>query len=292
MQNGRVLKQQNGLYTIEDENGISRVGNAGSKIRKEGYKILAGDFVEYILNTDNSIFINSLLERKNSFIRPPVANLDTLFIVVATDEPAPDFYNIDSMLSITEANNVNPIIVVNKIDIKSQNEICSIYEKCGYKVYSICGNKEDGIDELKNSIEGVCAFAGQSGVGKSTIMNQLFPELLLEVGEISQRIQRGKNTTRITELFKINKDTYVADTPGFGMIDFINFDLLTLEQLNEKAFPEFTPYKNNCKFRNCTHLKEESCAVISAVRENIIPASRHENFIRLHDELSSKNQYK
>lgn len=292
MEKGRILKQKKGLYTLETVDGTQKSGYAGSKLRKNGVKLLAGDIAEYVLNDDDTIFIVDIEERKNAFIRPPISNVDLLVLVVAAAEPTPDYYNIDCVLAVADAAGVKPLIVINKTDLDDASETVELYKSCGYDAFNMSALSEKIDPEFYESLKGVCVFTGQSGVGKSSLLNKYFPNLDLETGELSEKISRGKNTTRHTELFNAGNGLYVADTPGFGMLDFINFDLLSQEDFEAFSFPEFTDYKIKCKYRGCTHLKEEGCALIAAVKEEKVKPSRYESYKKLKNDLLQKESMK
>lgn len=291
MNKGRVLKQQKGLYTIETKDKKITTGYASSKLRKDGIRVLAGDNVVFVENDDGTIYITDVVDRRNTFLRPPVANIDTLVLVVAAAQPQPDTYNIDCILAIADASSVKPIIVVTKIDLAEYANLSKIYQEIGYEVFEVNALK-DYNKELYESLDGICVFTGQSGVGKSTLINSLFPHLELEMGELSERLGRGKNTTRHTELFPMGEGLYLADTPGFSSLDFLNFDILELEDFEEYSFPEFSELKGNCKFRGCTHLREEGCEVIVAAESDAVKMSRYESYKKLKNELMLKEERK
>ena len=290
---GIVLKQQKGLYTVEAEDGTKLLGYAGSKLRKNGVKLLAGDIILYTINPDGTIFITDIEPRKNDFIRPPVANVDTIVLVVATAEPEPDYYNIDSVLAMADAAQAKSVIVFNKTDIADAESFLQVYTSSNYKVVALSALDNSLVcSDLYNCLEGVCVFTGQSGVGKSTLINKLFPELEVETGELSERIRRGKNTTRHTELFPLGNGLYLADTPGFSSIDFLSFDILKLADFEENCFPELLEFKDKCKFRGCSHLKEDGCAVISAVQDGLVQKTRYESYSKLKRVLLQKEANK
>ena len=286
---GRILVGQKGLYTVETEDG-SVMCKAGSKLRKDGIKLLCGDNVFYRLNDDKTGFIVGIDERKNDFIRPPVANMDLIVIVAAVKSPDPDIKSINMLTAIAHSKGTEVLIVLNKTDLDDPTELKALFEKCGYTV--ICTNavSGEGVKELHNKIKGkTCFFAGVSGVGKSSLLHSLFPEISTEIGDISKKILRGKNTTRHTQLYEVGDGTYLADSPGFGMLDFLNFDLMDPDSLND-SFPEMVEYMTLCKYKKCSHTKEEGCAVIKAVEDGVIPKERHEAFCELHRLMALKKE--
>ena len=245
------------------------------------------------------MFIDSISTRKNCLIRPPMSNIDVMFITFAATKPEPSLLNIDKMCAICEHNSIQPVIVVTKNDIDRQkaDEYCEIYKKAGYAAFSLSSISGEGTEEFvkytNELLPGKCAaFAGASGVGKSTCMNLLFPDLSLKTSDISHKIERGKHTTRHVELFSVNVGggtALLADTPGFGLIDFVRFDFLELENL-AACFTEFYDYIGECRYTKCTHKKEEGCKIVDAVKSGLIPKSRHESYCAIFDEFKSKSK--
>jgi len=225
-----------------------------------------------------------------------MANLDTLFVTVAVASPAPLTDTVDKLISIAEHNEIEPVIVLTKCDLdaESAEHLKDIYTRAGFRVFCTgFGMEEENealLSYLFSSVGSVSAFSGASGVGKSTLLNRLFPSLSLETGEISARIERGKNTTRRVELFPLGEDRYLADTPGFTMLDFERFDFFDKEAL-PTTFREFVPYIGQCKYTKCSHTKEDGCAILAAVRAGEIPKSRHESFLSLYEVLKKKTKW-
>ena len=244
--------------------------------------------------------IDELCERKNALIRPPLANLDYMFITMAAASPAPILTTVDKLICIAEFNNIEPIIVITKreLDEDYAAELESIYKKSGFIVFSLSAKNNIGVDEIHAFIERelvgkTSAFAGASGIGKSTLLNALFPSLELSTSEISRKIQRGRHTTRKAELYCIDNSTdcgYIADTPGFSMLDFERFDFFEKEDL-PSTMREFDDYIGACKYTKCSHTKEEGCAILEAVRSGAIPKSRHESFCELYEVLKAKKKW-
>ena len=229
-----------------------------------------------------------------------MANLDLLFVTMAAVRPAPDLETVDKMTCIANHEGIEPVIVVTKRDLdeKEADRLAKIYRTAGLKVYAVSAVTGEGIEELKEYIfsetDGkLAAFAGASGVGKSTLLNKLFPDLGLLTGDLSRRIARGKNTTRTVTLYPIGageQTGYLADTPGFTMLDFAQFDFFGLDDL-PLTFPEFVPYIGSCRYTDCTHTKEEDCAIVQAVKSGKIPPSRHRTYCTLYDILKKKPNY-
>lgn len=254
-----------------------------------GIKPMVGDRVKISVDSDNEHgAVEEIFERKNSLVRPPVCNIDTIVIVVSATKPDPDFYMIDKLIVTAEKNKIEVIIAVNKTDLKSADEIADIYEKAGYDVYPLCAETNDGVGILKETLAGkVCAFAGNSGVGKSSLLNRF--GLDVKTGDIS-RIKRGKHTTRHVELFRTENDTYVMDTPGFSILDITD---IKTDELCE-YFKEFKKYSDSCRFSGCNHYgtRPGDCAVSDAVLNNKISKSRYESYTKLYEYLKEKDQWK
>lgn len=241
--------------------------------------------------------ISSILPRRNSLIRPPLANLDLLVIVCAAAAPSPATETIDKLLSVAEYHSIEAAVVIGKSELSPSvaEELCDIYTKAGYPVFALSCYTGEGVERFGAFIEEklphrVAAFAGASGVGKSTLMNALFPELSLEAGEISRKIARGKHTTRQAELFPLAIGGYLADTPGFSLIDFENFDFFPFEALPD-TMREFSDYYGECRYLDCSHTKEEGCAVLAAIRDGRIAKSRHDSYLSMYRTLKAKPRW-
>lgn len=264
---------------------------AGSRIRKDGMRLVAGDRVTVECNEDGTGFIRSVEERKNSLVRPLVANIDCFVIVCATTEPKPYYYNIDKLTVMAEKVGVEICLAVNKCDLAPADGLINTYSSAAYKCFKVCAANGEGIEPLRSHLRGkVSVFAGASGVGKSSLLNALYPDLNTETGELSKKIGRGKNTTRHTEFFEVEENTYLADTPGFTMLDEDRLGIQGAEDLY-LYFSDFEPFVGGCTFRGCTHLKEEGCAVIAAVEKGTVPKSRHDSYVKLYGELKNIKRY-
>lgn len=302
---GRVTGSEGGIYTVRTEDGDTYECPARGVFRHEGLKVLVGDNVELRASLDGKsaggLFIYSVEKRKNALLRPPMANLDMLFVVVAAAKPDPDTVNADKLIAIAEQNGIEPVVVVTKsdLDIKRAEELKDIYRSC--KINAFVTRSDGDVSEvyefIKNKASGLTsAFAGASGVGKSTLMTKLFPELSLRTGEISKKISRGRHTTRTVRLFCMSEllgggeRGYIADTPGFGLLDFTSFDFFSKEDLPYN-FREFAPYLGKCRYTKCTHRTEEGCAVIDAVKCGEIPAPRHESYRIIYEDLKDKHKW-
>ena len=298
---GRIVGLLGGLYTVRvEENGAYRELScrARGSFRHSGCSPLVGDtvFVDVSEGEENAI-IDRIVDRKNALIRPPLANLDVVFVTMAAKSPAPMPDMTDKLTAILEHNDITPVIVIGKCELDRENAkiLKDTYEKAGYSVFVLSCATGEGIEEIKSFIDRelngkIAAFAGASGVGKSTLMNRLFPSLVLDTGDLSRKTARGRHTTRAVNLFPISKNAYLADTPGFSMLDFERFDFFDLENL-PLCFPEINERIGQCKYTKCTHIKEEGCAVVEAVKHGEMAKTRHESYVLLYDILKNKHKW-
>ncbi len=275
---GIVIRGLGGLYSVLCDGEVFECRGRGG-LKRDRNILYVGDRVEFSHGV-----ITKIAPRRNVLPRPPIANLDRLFLVVACSDPLPNLYVLDKLTVIAAYCGVEPILVLNKIDLQDPLGVTDIYASIGYPCLSVCAKTGENIRSLSALIrEKTCAFAGLSGVGKSTLINALIPDLFQQTGEISRKLQRGKHTTRAVELFPF-EDGFVADTPGFSELEFAPCGFLDRSLLSE-YFPEFSPYREKCFFRDCSHGKEKQCAVRSAVEEGKIPRSRYENYLRMYEEI-------
>ncbi len=298
---GRITEGVGGLYTVrcEIEGEIKLVPcRAKGIFRHERISPLVGDMVSVDLSGgEENAVIDEIFERKNSLIRPPVANIDCVFVTMASAKPQPMLDMTDKLTAILEHNDIEPIIVIGKNELESARaeEIKNIYEKAGFRTFSLSCVSGEGIDGIRSYIENdLCgktvAMAGASGVGKSTLLNMLFPTLSLGTGGVSRKTERGRHTTRAVTLYPIGNDTYFADTPGFSMLDFERFDFFDLEDL-PLAFREINERIGQCRYTKCTHTKEDGCAIVEAVKRGEISKSRHDSYLILFDILKNKHKW-
>lgn len=280
---GIIIKITGGFYYAEAADGVYEC-KARGVFRKRGTSPLVGDHVDITVPDDGYCSVDSIHERRNSLIRPALANLDNLIIVSSVREPDVNLYLIDKMTAAAVSKNITPIVVFSKSDLAPADKLVDIYRRVNIRAYEFSSVDLRGLEDIKSELKGkVNAFCGNSGVGKSTLLNSLFPELKLKTGEISDKLGRGRHTTRTVELFK-KHGGYIADTPGFSTVDIERFELIRKDEL-KFAFPEFDEYFGTCKFNSCNHLCEQGCRVIEAVESGIIPKSRHDSYVRMYNEV-------
>ena len=282
MEQGRIVKALSGFYYVETAEAALVECKARGKFRKDGKTPTVGDRVE-ISRSGSRGMIETLLPRENFFVRPAVCNLDLLVVFCANVIPVTDPFLIDRVTAIAGNQNVPVVLCINKTDLEEQDRLGPIYEKAGYRVIRTSAVTGAGIDALREAVRGrTAAFTGNSGVGKSSVLNRLAPELELKVGEVSDKLGRGRYTTRHVELYALGDGTFLADTPGFSSFDTERMDLVLKENL-QYAFPDFAPYLGRCQFHDCAHLREPGCAVRAAVEAGAVPESRYRSYERLYE---------
>lgn len=290
---GRIIKGIAGFYYISADNGEVYECKAKGIFRKEKLKPLVGDYVEIeILDEEHKLGnIVAVLPRKNSLIRPAVANVDQALVIFAAKEPNPNFSLLDRFLITMEKQEIPVIICINKQDLVNEakvNEIRKIYEPCGYQLIFTSASCENGLEELQSVLSGkTTTVAGPSGVGKSSLTNILAPHIQMETGEISKKLGRGRHTTRHSQLIELSANTYLMDTPGFTSFYVEDMEKEELRYY----FPEFDAYEGTCKFQGCTHTHEPGCAVKQALEEQRISQKRYENYLEMYKELEEKRRY-
>ena len=286
---GIIIKITGGFYYVEAADGVFEC-KARGVFRKRGTSPLVGDYVDITVPDDGYCSIDAIRERRNSLVRPALANLDNLMIVSSVKEPEVNLYLIDKMTAAAVSKEITPIVVFSKSDLGSAEKLVEIYRAVGIHAYEFSSVDSRGLDEIKAELKDkVTAFCGNSGVGKSTLLNALFPDLQLQTGEISDKLGRGRHTTRTVELFR-KHGGYIADTPGFSTVDIERFELIRKDEL-KFAFPEFEEYFGTCKFNSCNHVCEQGCRVIEAMESGVIPRSRHESYVRMYNEVKDIKEW-
>ncbi|MBR2108458.1 MAG: ribosome small subunit-dependent GTPase A [Ruminococcus sp.] len=286
---GIILKSTGGFYYVEAANGVYECKARGI-FRKKNNSPKVGDKVRITVPSDGYCSIEEIFPRKNTLKRPPLSNIDILVIVVSTTEPAPNALVIDKMTAAAVDNDIEPVVVISKSDLKSAGDLLSIYKTAGIKVFSYSSAEPDSAEDIKAYLSGkISAFTGNSGVGKSTLLNTLYPNLELQTGEISEKLGRGRHTTRTVELFKTDGG-YVADTPGFSTVDLERYNMIDKDNI-KFCFPEFKDYLTECRFTSCSHTCEKGCAVLQAVEEGKISKSRHDSYVAMYNEVKDIKEW-
>lgn len=291
MEEGFIRKGIGGFYYVECARESLTECRARGIFRKNGISPVAGDYVKFTVSSDGSGTIEEILPRRNYLVRPPVANIDQLFIVTSVKDPAPNPLIIDKTIAAAENKNIEPIVVATKTDLQNCSELEEIYRMAGIPFFSISSVTGEGVEKIRELLRGkVSAFTGNSGVGKSSLLNQIDSRFQLQTGETSRKLGRGRHTTRQVELFKLEEGGYVADTPGFSTMDLERYELIKKEDL-PLCFREFAEYTPHCKFQSCSHTCEKGCAVLEAVREGKIHPSRHESYVAMYQEVKDVKEW-
>ena len=281
---GRIVRSLSGFYDVQLPGKVVTCRARGI-LRKEGNSPLTGDMVEITLERGKGM-VEKILPRKNSFVRPAVANVDALVVFAANVNPVTEPFLIDRVAAIAGDQEVPVYLCVNKCDLDPAIDLVRIYTNAGFPVICTSAETGDGVEELRQLLAGkLVAFTGNSGVGKSSILNRLCPELALPTGEVSEKLGRGRHTTRHVELYRLGEDTYVADTPGFSSFDTDQMDVILKENL-QYAFPDFGRYLGQCQFHDCSHRKEPGCAVRAAWEAGDIEKSRYDSYLKLYEKAS------
>lgn len=309
---GRILQCNGGFYYVEAA-AVLYECRARGLFRKSGITPLAGDRAVIATGEDtqsqprseNSLFekavcgatVVEILPRRNSLIRPPVANLDLLGVVAAVASPSPNLLVIDRMLAIAESKGIEPLLIINKTDLEQKMDDCpeddpaSIYRSAGFEVYEVSAQTGEGVEALRRRLAGfITAFTGNSGVGKSSLLNAMLPGLRLPTGDISRKLGRGRHTTRSATLHPLEDGGYIVDTPGFSSVDTVRAEPIRKEEL-ASCFREFEPYTARCRYGSCTHVREEGCAVIGAVEQGRIAPSRHLSYRTMYEEVKDIGEW-
>ena len=289
LQTGRILRSLSGFYDVSTPEGLISCRARGI-LRKEGNSPLTGDMVEISVEKGKGM-VERILPRKNSFVRPAVANVDALVVFAANVNPVTEPFLIDRVAAIAGDQEVPVILCVNKCDLDPAVDLTRIYQNSGFTVICASAETGEGVEQLRQLIQGkLTAFTGNSGVGKSSILNRLCPSLELPTGEVSEKLGRGRHTTRHVELYALDEETLVADTPGFSSFDTDQMEVILKDNL-QYAFGDFAPFIGKCQFHDCSHRKEPGCAVTAAVAIGEIEKTRYDSYLRLYEKASQIKQW-
>lgn len=284
---GRILRSLSGFYDVQTKDGLVTCRGRGS-LRKNHQTPLTGDMVEITVEKGKGM-VEKILDRRNCFIRPAVANVDALVVFAANVNPVTEPFLIDRVAAIAGDQGVEVILCINKCDLDPALDLVRIYKNAGFTVIRASAETGEGVEQLRSLLRGkLTAFTGNTGVGKSSMLNRLAPQLQLATGEVSEKLGRGRHTTRHVELYRLEDDTYVADTPGFSSFDTDMMDVILKENL-QYAFPDFGPYVGSCQFRDCSHRAEPGCAVLAAMEAGKIEATRYSSYLKLYEKASQIN---
>lgn len=286
---GRIIRSLSGFYDVQTPDGVVTCRGRGS-LRKNGESPLTGDMVEITVENGRGM-VEKLLPRRNRFIRPAVANVDALVVFAANVNPVTEPFLIDRVAAIAGDQEVAVYICINKCDLDPAINLEKIYRNAGFEVIVASAQTGEGVEQLRRLISGkLTAFTGNTGVGKSSMLNRLCPQLKLATGEVSEKLGRGRHTTRHVELYCLGEDTYVADTPGFASFDTEQMDVILKDNL-QYAFGDFAPYLGKCQFHDCSHRKEPGCEVRRAVEQGMLERTRYDSYLRLYEKSSQINQW-
>ena len=286
---GRIIRSLSGFYEVSTPSGTITCRGRGS-LRRSGDTPLTGDMVEISVEKGKGM-VEKILPRKNSFVRPAVANIDALVIFAANVNPVTEPFLIDRVAAIAGDREVPVVLCINKCDLDPAVDLMRIYSRAGFPVILTSAETGEGVDILRQLIRGkLTAFTGNSGVGKSSMLNALCPTLGLATGEVSEKLGRGRHTTRHVELYDLGDNTYVADTPGFSSFDTDQMDVMLKENL-QYAFPDFQEHLGNCQFHDCTHRKEPGCAVRKALEAGLLEPTRYDSYLRLYEKASQIKEW-
>ncbi len=286
---GIILRGIGGFYYVETADAVYTCRARGN-FRRQGITPVAGDRVEIEVQPSGEGFLTQVLERRNSLLRPPVANLDLLVLVASVCQPTTNTLVLDKMIAVAEKKGITPIVVINKADLADPTELEETYRKAGLECYTVSAKQPETLEPLRERLAGhVSVFSGNSGVGKSSILNAIDPLLVLETGEISQKLGRGRHTTRTATQYHL-ADGYIVDTPGFSSLDLEQVEPINKDELPD-CFREFAPFVGDCRFIGCAHYKEPNCGVRQAVEEGLIARSRYESYVTMYEAVKDKKEW-
>ncbi|MBR5539953.1 MAG: ribosome small subunit-dependent GTPase A [Clostridia bacterium] len=289
-QSGLILQSIGGFYYVETADAVYEC-KARGVFRKEHIIPLSGDRVTITVQADGTGILEDILPRRNSLVRPPIANVDCLAIVTSVAEPKPNLQLVDKLIAIAENAAIEPIVVITKSDLDDTAQLESIYRGAGFRLFVVTNTSEISAAELKAFLQGkVTAFTGNSGVGKSSLLNLIDASLCRETGEISKKLGRGRHTTRSVVLLPLSGGGYLADTPGFSALDMERTQPIDKDALFD-CFREFQPYFGKCRFTGCSHVHEPDCAIRTAVETGEISRSRYESYVAMHEEAKLRKPW-
>ncbi|MBQ1186939.1 MAG: ribosome small subunit-dependent GTPase A, partial [Clostridia bacterium] len=279
---GLIIKAISGFYYVKSEDGKTYECKARGKFKNNNQTLLVGDKVDFTPDGEKGV-VDAVKPRKNTLNRPPVANIDKLFIVSSSVVPSPSTLLIDRMTALCAYKNIDPVIIFNKNDLEDVSGWCQIYRNAGFKTIACSAVSGEGINDIISELNGcISAFTGNSGAGKSSLLNKIFPTLSLSTGDVSEKLGRGRHTTRHTELFEHEFGGYVADTPGFSLLEAEKDDLNFKENLSD-FFIEFEDFKYDCRFSDCNHTGDKGCAVCAAVNSGKIEETRYKSYLTIYE---------
>ncbi len=285
----RIIGVSGGLYTVETPSGTVQAKSRGV-FRLNGIKPVTGDYVKLQFEDNTDTVITDVLTRRNEIIRPPLANIDITVLVVSSCEPPPNLFILDKLTAIFESKGIETVFAFTKIDLAQAEKYARIYSDIGYKTFMVDNTGGSGSESLSNYLRGkTSALIGNTGVGKSSLMKYIAPIAEHKTSEISKKLGRGKHTTREVKLYRPYGDTYIADTPGFSTVEVSRYGVIPSDEVAD-CFREFKEYTDKCRFKDCAHIKEDSCAVREAVKTGNIAASRHESYCRIYGETLKKER--
>ena len=281
MAEGIIFKALSGFYYVKSGEATAEC-RARGRFRLEKRAPLVGDRVEFLPTEPGKGFLNEILPRKNSFTRPPIANIDIMVVVASAAIPVTDTFLIDKMTAIAKSNGCDLIICINKCDLAPAKRLYDIYNDAGFQAIMTSAETGEGLNELREAMRGaICVLTGNSGVGKSSILNMLEPDFHISVGDISKKLGRGRHTTRHVELYELSCGAIVADTPGFSVFDAE--ESVSREEV-QHMFPDFEPYLGKCRFVDCAHISEPGCVILEALETGRLQTTRHKSYVRLYEQ--------
>lgn len=289
---GLLVKAIGGFYYVETADGEIYECRARGIFRKRETTPLVGDRVKIEPEPQLKGTVVSILPRKNEILRPPMANLDQLFVVTSVCDPQPNLLVLDKFLAMSEYKDIEPVVIVTKTDLEDATALVEKYRHAGFRVFPVSNERADFAEEAKALLAGrISAFTGNTGVGKSSFLNVLYPEFAIKTAHTSQKLGRGRHTTRHVELYKLpDIDAYVADTPGFSSMDLMQYDVIRKEEL-QHCFREFEPFVEHCRFTGCSHTVEKGCAVLEALQDGGVEPTRHESYCALYQDAKQIKEW-